>query len=140
MAGSSSSHRQRRIKYGVISSDHLRRDLCDWDWLYAAGRLQKPVHIISGRSLFDTHLMLNLRHAVRASLLQLPEKFTPELLFTTIAGLSYAGDIRIGLAEDPNKVRNIVAGSLGGFQELYTPILQVRGWWVDGSITRSLAG
>jgi translocator assembly and maintenance protein 41 len=84
--------------------------------------------------------MLNLRHAVRASLLQLPEKFTPELLFTTIAGLSYAGDIRIGLAEDPNKVRNIVAGSLGGFQELYTPILQVRGWWVDGSITRSLAG
>lgn len=32
------SHHGRPMKYGVVSMEHLRADLEDWTWLYAAGR------------------------------------------------------------------------------------------------------
>ena len=33
----------RRIKYGVVSTAKLKRDLHDWTDLYLAGRMHKPV-------------------------------------------------------------------------------------------------
>lgn len=33
----------QRIKYGVVSLAALQRDLRNWDSLYCAGRLHKPV-------------------------------------------------------------------------------------------------
>lgn len=47
-------------------------------------------------------------------------------MFRRITGLSYAGDVRMGLAEDSKKVERIVAGSYAQFRELYLPRLQVR--------------
>lgn len=35
---STTSHRGRSMKYGVISMNHLQEDLGDWTWLYTAGR------------------------------------------------------------------------------------------------------
>ncbi|CAN0421399.1 unnamed protein product, partial [Ectocarpus sp. 13 AM-2016] len=35
---STTSHRGRSMKYGVISTKHLNEDLTDWTWLYTAGR------------------------------------------------------------------------------------------------------
>jgi translocator assembly and maintenance protein 41 len=32
-----------RIKYGVVSMHHLERDLLEWETMYLAGRMQKPV-------------------------------------------------------------------------------------------------
>ena len=34
------------IKYGVVNLDTLQKDLSQWDTLYLAGRLHKPVKIL----------------------------------------------------------------------------------------------
>ena len=45
-----------------------------------------------------------------------------------MCGLSYLGDVRMGLAEDKNKVQRIVAGSAPGLHALYRSHLeQARG-------------
>ncbi|XP_055269545.1 phosphatidate cytidylyltransferase, mitochondrial isoform X3 [Moschus berezovskii] len=83
----------RLIKYGVISTSVLIEDLLNWNNLYIAGRLQKPVKIVAMtedvalRSALDQ----NLKSAVTAAFLMLPESFSEEDLFTEIAGLSYSG-------------------------------------------------
>uniref|UniRef100_A0A8C0AJU9 Phosphatidate cytidylyltransferase, mitochondrial n=1 Tax=Bos mutus grunniens TaxID=30521 RepID=A0A8C0AJU9_BOSMU len=85
----------RLIKYGVISTSVLIEDLLNWNNLYIAGRLQKPV-----------------------------SDFSEEDLFTEIAGLSYSGDFRMVVGEDKAKVLNIVKPNMAHFRELYGSILQ----------------
>ena len=115
----------RMIKYGTISRDNFILDLNDWQWLYLAGRLHKPVHVLLRPNSKDivSALKANLNSAITASLLCLPEYFTEEELFLRIAGLSYAGDFRMVVGENKNKVQNIVSSSFESFQELYRPIL-----------------
>ncbi|CAM9279633.1 unnamed protein product [Choristocarpus tenellus] len=116
-------HRGRLMKYGVISLDHLKTDLSDWTWLYAAGRMHKPVQIVRGERDLAPFARENLTNAVRAALLLLPEAFSTQELFLAIAGLSYTGDVRMRFLENQNKVHNIVAKATGRFQDLYAPIL-----------------
>ena len=115
----------RMIKYGTISRDNFLLDLNEWEWLYLAGRLHKPVNMILRPNDKDivSALKANLNSAVAAALLSLPEYFTEEELFQRIAGLSYAGDFRMVVGEDRNKVQNIVSSNFESFQELYRPIL-----------------
>lgn len=115
----------RVIKYGTISRDNFLLDLNEWQWLYLAGRLHKPVHMILRPNDDDvvSALKANLNSAVTAALLCLPEYFTEEELFLRIAGLSYAGDFRMFVGENKNKVQNIVSSNFESFQELYRPIL-----------------
>ncbi len=63
----------------------------------------------------------NLRSALAFSILLLPQTFSEEDLYETIAGLSFMGDYRVGLAENPNKVRNIVfsGNNVEHFRSLY---------------------
>lgn len=35
---STTLHRGRSMKYGVMSMKHFEEDLTDWTWLYTAGR------------------------------------------------------------------------------------------------------
>ena len=113
------------IKYGVINIDTLCRDLSEWDTLYVAGRLHKPVKILRDHPRVRLANQVNLISAVRTALLLLPSSFTEEELYGTIAGISYMGDPRMSLgAENPDKVGNIVRNQLPNFRRLYAPLIE----------------
>ena len=67
---------------------------------------------------------VNLASALRTALLLLPESFTEVQLFEEIAGLSYRGDFRMKVGENPLKVRNIVSAQLESFRSLYGGLLK----------------
>ncbi|CAI7601028.1 unnamed protein product [Penicillium discolor] len=113
------------IKYGVVNLDTLCRDLTQWDTMYLAGRLQKPVKILRDHPKVRLANQMNLLSALRVALLLLPERFSEFELYSTIAGMSYMGDLRMALpAEDPGKVRNIVSGQMAHFRRLYAPLIE----------------
>ncbi|XP_052330190.1 phosphatidate cytidylyltransferase, mitochondrial [Oncorhynchus keta] len=116
----------RIMKYGVISTDSLIDDLLHWKTLYIAGRLHKPVKILvqGENGKMRAALVGNLKSAVTASFLMLPESFSEEDLLLQIAGLSYAGDFRMVIGEDRSKVANIVKENVQHFRILYNNILQ----------------
>ncbi|GAA5997671.1 putative phosphatidate cytidylyltransferase [Rhodotorula paludigena] len=112
------------LKYGIISVDALCRDLLDWETLYISGRLHKPVRILHDDARVRLANQVNLASALRTALLLLPESFTEIELFEEIAGLSYRGDFRMRVGENPHKVRNIVAAQLPAFRSLYGGLLK----------------
>ncbi|XP_045145928.1 phosphatidate cytidylyltransferase, mitochondrial isoform X1 [Echinops telfairi] len=122
----SSSHTKHLIKYGVISTSVLIEDLLTWNNLYIAGRLHKPVKIVTmnENTTLKAALDKNLKSAVNAAFLMLPESFSEEELFLEIAGLSYSGDFRMVVGEDKTKVLNIVKPNIVHFRWLYGSILQ----------------
>ena len=113
------------IKYGVVNLDMLCQDLSQWDTLYLAGRLQKPVKILRDDPRVRLANQVNLLSAVRTALLLLPEKFSEQDLYKTIAGISYLGDPRMDLGgENLNKVSNIVTNQTSNFRRLYAPLIE----------------
>ncbi len=101
------------IKYGVVRLNTLQRDLLQWDSLYIAGRLHKPVKTLVTSPQIDAAQTLNLESALRIALLLLEDdKFSLRQLLRMLCGLSYEGDLRMGLAEDSRKVERIVTGQL----------------------------
>ncbi|EXJ82803.1 hypothetical protein A1O3_06618 [Capronia epimyces CBS 606.96] len=112
------------IKYGVVNLDTLCKDLSEWNTLYLAGRLQKPVKILRDNPAVRLANQVNLIAAVRAALLLLPPEFTEQELYSTIAGISYMGDPRMSIGgDDPHKVNNIVKHQLPNFRRLYAPLI-----------------
>ncbi|KAJ1333052.1 mitochondrial translocator assembly and maintenance protein 41 [Microdochium nivale] len=113
------------IKYGVVNIDTLCRDLSEWDTLYLAGRLQKPVKILRDNPRVRLANQVNLISALRTALLLLPESFTEQELYATIANISYLGDPRMAFpTEDPKKVANIVNHNMLNFRRLYVPLIE----------------
>jgi translocator assembly and maintenance protein 41 len=122
----------REIKYGVVSTSDLISDLRHWDYLYLAGRMQKPIVTIKTNKEKGNFISIqesninnaqqdNLLAAVSASLLLISGEsvqsstssslvtLPTSKLYTTIASLSYTGDIRMQTgAEDPNKIKKLV--------------------------------
>ena len=128
-----------KIKYGVISRSDLITDLLDWENLYSAGRLQKPVKILERPTKKDDPdlqlaLRMNLASSIHTALLLLPDRFSEEKLYNTIAGLSYAGDFRMFVGgEDKNKVSNIVQANIPHFRKVYAKQLQNMSQFVNFS-------
>ncbi|KAI1470283.1 mitochondrial matrix Mmp37 [Daldinia caldariorum] len=113
------------IKYGVVNIDTLCRDLSEWDTLYLAGRLHKPVKILRDDPRVRLANQINLLSALRTALLLLPPTFTEQELYATIAGISYLGDPRMVLpTENPKKVSNIVTHNMMNFRRLYAPLVE----------------
>ncbi|KAF2243649.1 mitochondrial import protein-like protein mmp37 [Trematosphaeria pertusa] len=112
------------IKYAVVNLDTLHRDLTDWDTLYLAGRLHKPVKILFEEPNIRVANQRNLLSAVRCALLLLPPQFTEKQLYSTIAGLSYQGDPRMTYgSEHPKKIDNIVTHQIKNFRYLYHDLI-----------------
>ncbi|KAK5625846.1 hypothetical protein RRF57_001562 [Xylaria bambusicola] len=114
-----------QIKYGVVNIDTLCKDLSEWDTLYLAGRLHKPVKILRDDPRVRLANQINLLSALRTALLLLPPSFTEQELYATIAGISYLGDPRMALpTENPKKVSNIVSHNMLNFRRLYAPLVE----------------
>ncbi|OTB06448.1 hypothetical protein M426DRAFT_20902 [Hypoxylon sp. CI-4A] len=114
-----------QIKYGVVNIDTLCRDLSEWDTLYLAGRLHKPVKILRDDPKVRLANQINLLSALRTALLLLPPTFTEQELYATIAGISYLGDPRMAFpTENPKKVSNIVNHNMLNFRRLYAPLVE----------------
>jgi len=108
------------LKYGVISLSQLLVDLCTWRWLYAAGRLHKPVRFLQPPPpVLAGALQANIASASAAALLLLPSVFPLGALLHTVAGLSYTGDFRMAIGENPHKVANIVTRNAHHFSKLF---------------------
>jgi len=108
------------IKYGVTTVNNLCSDLLNWQTLYLAGRMHKPLRIIKDDARVRLTQQVNLTSAVRAALLTLPGEFSETQLFERIAGISYSGDPRMWLpAENRGKVTNMVRKQGPQFKELY---------------------
>lgn len=110
----------KTIKYGVTTVDNLCSDLLNWNTLYLAGRMHKPIRIIKDDARVRLTQQVNLTSAIRTALLTLPENFSETELFERMTGFSYAGDVRMMLpAENRGKVGNIVRKQGPQFKELY---------------------
>ncbi|KAF8895502.1 Mmp37-domain-containing protein [Infundibulicybe gibba] len=131
------------IKYGVTTVDNLCTDLLSWRTLYLAGRMHKPIRIIKDDARVRLTQQVNLTSALRAALLTLPPSFSPDTLYTRIAGISYAGDPRMLLpAENRGKVASIVARQAPHFADLYRRLalgLPSVHWPLDGPVTQDNA-
>lgn len=134
------------IKYWVISKNDLIIDLKEWENLYVAGRLHKPVMILQSDPQIQNAINENLSHALNVALLLLPENFDERMLFEMITSISYMWDSRMKYWENPKKVANIVAKNTEWFNLLYSQILSWESyvarlnWWLfqqDISSTRN---
>lgn len=113
------------VKYGVATMETCLRDLCQWDTLYLAGRMQKPVRYLQQTdSRVEFANQYNLHSALTLALLLAPSRFDETYLYETIALISYMGDPRMAMGgENPKKVQNIVRKQFKLFRQLYAPLL-----------------
>lgn len=108
-----------QFKYGVIEVNDFLRGLETWNNIFVAGRFQKPVLEIATTDRMDETINYNRRSAFIVACILSNELTTKFELYCKICGLSYLGDARMGIAEDPKKVWNIVDGSFNQLSELY---------------------
>lgn len=106
------------FKYGIIEYGDFVRHMQTWDSFYVPGRFQKPVLTIKSNNFIDELILQNRRNACKVGLLCLNNKDLKDL-YLTICNLSYSGDTRMKVAENPKKVDNIVGAAYDKFNEMY---------------------
>lgn len=119
-------------KYGVITAEAMLKDLLNWNWLYLAGRMHKPCVLepygCTGEleKALSTAVATNRQAALSAAVLlagwetNQRGKLSLWSLWKALVRLSYDGDVRVGVAEDPKKVSNIVSAQADELLETYT--------------------
>jgi len=114
------------VGYGAVSISDLMADLLDWETLRVAGLLHMPVNIIEqgAEQQLQEALKDNLRSAVHAALLLLPDRFTEEKLYLTLATLSKMGNM-----EQEDNTEKVVLATMVRFRELYSDtMLEFEKW------------
>ena len=108
------------FKYGTIELNDLYKHLYEWDSFYLPGRFQKTIYPIIENNTLTNLVDKNREYALLlSSYLQKYDVVTKKEILTTLCGLSYMGDTRMKLAENPRKVLNIVEGSYDKFTKMY---------------------
>ena len=111
-------YKNNLFKYVIIEYKDFEKHMKTWYSFYVPGRFQKPILTIITNDKIDKLIYDNRRNACKISLLCMEEDNLDDL-FTTICSLSYNGDTRMKIAENPNKVANIVGASKEKFKEMY---------------------
>lgn len=107
------------FKYGVIEIEDFKRGLNTWDNIFTAGRFHKPVMEIKSRDDIREAIEYNRKCALMIACLFSDECTTKKSIYQNLCGLSYLGDARMTIAENPHKVKNIVNGSFDKLSEIY---------------------
>lgn len=124
------------VKIGVTEVNRFVSRLRDWDnSFYIPGRMQKPTKLISCdsplmRDVLNESQCVNLPSGLAAAaLLATRDDRSLPLsdIFASLVNLSYLGDIRMGLAENPIKIRNIVNAQMGFLTDMYGPYFDAVG-------------
>lgn len=110
----------RIFKYGIIEKTDFLNYMESWESFYVPGRFQKPIKEIKSNDEINAAIKKNRIDAIKVALLIMNNQ-NPNIndLYETITGLSYYGDIRMLFAENPNKISNIVSGSIEEFDKMY---------------------
>ncbi len=118
----------RKYKLGTIEKSDFLNDLKNWETFYMAGRMQKPILIVKGNDEILEAIEYN-RHAgiMAAKMIEGPGEVMLKDFYITLASLSYIGDTRMGIAENPDKVKNIVNGRIDFYDEHYGNNLLLNG-------------
>ena len=107
------------FKYGVIELDDFKRGLENWDNIFMAGRFHKPVMEIKSTIEIREAIRKNHKTALFIAALYSNEFTTVHDIFIKLCSLSYLGDVRMKIAENPHKVEDIVEGSLKQLKMTY---------------------
>jgi len=116
------------IKYSIVSLEKISKDLSEWNTLYIAGRLHKPVLTLKSTAEIEKMRPKNLEHALNVATMLLPQNFSARDLFMQITEISYLGDARTGIAENSRKVANIVDKNQNLFKQLYREAITNADW------------
>ena len=107
------------FKYGVIEVLDFISGLDTWNNMFMAGRFHKPVLEINSEEEIREAIDYNRKCALLVACLFCDSLVTDREIYNKLCGLSYLGDARMAIAENPHKVENIVEGSYEKLRELY---------------------
>ena len=107
------------FKYGVIEVEDWRRSLETWDNFFVAGRFQKPLMPLKCKEDINRLVLQNRLSATMVAAIFSNEITTSFDFFKLLCNLSYMGTIRMAIAENPEKVANIVTGGMEEFVKMY---------------------
>lgn len=119
-------YNESKYKIGTITEEDFLNDLKSWETFYIAGRMQKPILIVKASEEMLGAIDYNRYAGVIASKLIIGEgKINIKDFYITLGSLSYIGDTRMGTFENPDKVKNIVEGSLDFYNKYYGANLEI---------------
>ena len=117
-----------KVKLGIVSFEQFISRIQNWDnSFYIPGRMQKPTKLIFSEQKAKIELemaqKMNLQAALVSGIIMCPDldMINNYALFRDIVSLSYIGDIRVGIAENPRKIDNIVNAQMRELTQLYQP-------------------
>lgn len=121
------------FKYGVIEVLDFISGLDTWNNMFMAGRFHKPVMELKSEQTIRDSISYNRKCALLLACLFSDQTTTDKEIYNKLCGLSYLGDARMTIAENPRKVENIVEGSFDKLKETY-PLKEIYLHNVEGPI------